>query len=31
MLVVSGCLVAAAVIAQFGIRTRDRRLEEVSP
>jgi MFS family permease len=31
MLVISGCLAVAAVIAQFGIRTRDRRLEEVSP
>ncbi|HEY7633682.1 MAG TPA: MFS transporter [Thermoleophilaceae bacterium] len=31
LLVISGCLAAAAVIAQFGIRTRDRRLEEVSP
>jgi MFS family permease len=30
-LVISGCLAVAAVIAQFGIRTRDRRLEEVSP
>ena len=31
LLIISGCLAAAAVIAQFGIRTRDRRLEEVSP
>ncbi|HEY2603442.1 MAG TPA: MFS transporter, partial [Thermoleophilaceae bacterium] len=29
--VLAGCLGVAAVIAQFGIRTRDRRLEEVSP
>ena len=30
-LVIAGFLVVAAVIAQFGIRTRARRLEEVSP
>jgi MFS family permease len=29
--VLAGCMGVAAVIAQFGIRTRDRRLEEVSP
>ena len=31
MLLVGGFLVAAAVIAQFGIATRSRMLEEVSP
>ena len=31
MLLVCGFLVIAAVIAQFGIATRSRMLEEVSP
>jgi MFS family permease len=30
-IVLAGCLAAAAVIAQFGIATRAKRLEEVSP
>lgn len=30
-LVFSGCLVVAAIIAQFGTATRDKRLDEVSP
>jgi putative MFS transporter len=31
MIVLSGFLVAAAAIAQFGVRTRAKRLDEVSP
>lgn len=30
-LVIGGCLVVAAVIAQFGTATREKRLDEVSP
>lgn len=30
-LVIGGCLVVAAIIAQFGTSTRDKRLDEVSP
>jgi MFS family permease len=30
-LVIGGCLVVAAIIAQFGTSTRQRRLDEVSP
>jgi MFS transporter, putative metabolite:H+ symporter len=30
-LVLGGCLVVAAVIAQFGVATKERRLDEVSP
>jgi MFS family permease len=30
-LVIGGCLVVAAVIAQFGTSTKDKRLDEVSP
>jgi MFS transporter, putative metabolite:H+ symporter len=30
-LIIGACLVVAAVIAQFGTATRDRRLDEVSP
>ena len=30
-LVFSGCLVVSAIIAQFGIPTRQKRLDEVSP
>ena len=30
-LVIGGWLVVAAVIAQFGTSTRDKRLDEVSP
>lgn len=30
-LVIGGCLVVAAVIAQFGTATRKLRLDEVSP
>jgi uncharacterized membrane protein YhhN len=30
-LVFTGCLVVAAIIAQFGTPTRHRRLDEVSP
>jgi putative MFS transporter len=30
-LVFSGCLVVSAIIAQFGIATKERRLDEVSP
>jgi hypothetical protein len=31
MLIIAAFLVAAAIIAQFGIATRDKRLDEVSP
>jgi putative MFS transporter len=30
-LIIGGCLVVSAVIAQFGVATRQRRLDEVSP
>ncbi len=30
-MVIGGCLVVAAIIAQFGTSTRDKRLDEVSP
>ena len=30
-LVIGGCLVVAAIIAQFGTAMRDKRLDEVSP
>ena len=30
-LIIGGCLVVAAIIAQFGTATRDKRLDEVSP
>jgi putative MFS transporter len=30
-LIIAGCLIVAAVIAQFGTATRLRRLDEVSP
>jgi len=30
-LIIGGCLVVSAIIAQFGTATRDKRLDEVSP
>lgn len=30
-LIIGGCLVVAAIIAQFGVSTRQKRLDEVSP